>query len=76
VFKQPEFKDTFTKIYGKSAIEDESRKYDPVPILKAEIYEPVKKRDKKLEVKKQAKPEMPLQGPSKGGRTPQSGTLA
>jgi WD repeat-containing protein 70 len=44
--------------------------------MKAEINEPLKRREKKLEQKKVMKPEMPLQGPAKGGRTPQSGTLA
>jgi len=34
------------------------------------------KRKKQKDVKKTLKPEMPLQGPAKGGRTPQSGTLA
>ena len=37
----------------------------------------MRKRERKLkEAKKVMKPEMPLQGPAKGGRTPQSGTLA
>lgn len=37
----------------------------------------MRRRERKLrEAKKVSKPELPLQGPSKGGRTPQSGTLA
>lgn len=76
VFKSTAFKETFTKICGPSEIEDQRNNHEPVPILKAEIYEPMKKREKKAETKKLIKPEMPLQGPSKGGRTPQSGTLA
>ena len=69
-FQQPVFTETFSRIYGKSKFVDQETNFEPVPILKAEIFEPVKKRDKKIEVKKQAKPEMPLQGPAKGGRTP------
>lgn len=42
-----------------------------------EAYDPMRRRERKLrEQKKVIKPELPLQGPSKGGRTPQSGTLA
>jgi len=42
-----------------------------------EAYDPMRRRERKLkEAKKVIKPELPLQGPSKGGRTPQSGTLA
>jgi len=48
-----------------------------VPIFKPEDHDPQRKREKKLkDDKRQMKPLMPLQGPSKGGRTPQSGTLA
>ena len=37
----------------------------------------MRRRERKLrEAKRVIKPELPLQGPSKGGRTPQSGTLA
>ena len=42
-----------------------------------EFYDPEHmKRKKQKDIKKTLKPEMPLQGPAKGGRTPQSGTLA
>jgi len=76
VFKSDDFKSTYTKIYGVTDLEERGNKFEPVPILKAEIYEPMKRREKKAEIKKQIQPEMPLQGPAKGGRTPQSGTLA
>lgn len=76
VFKSEQFKESFKKVYGTTEPEDDAIKYRPVPILEAEVYEPMRKRDKKLETKKLVKPEMPLQGPAKGGRTPQSGTLA
>lgn len=59
-FQQPEFTETFSRIVGKSKLLEQAKNFDPVPIMKAEIFEPVKKRDKKLEIKKQAKPEMPL----------------
>jgi hypothetical protein len=75
-FKSDQFKDTYKKIYGETDIDNEAKKYEPVPILKAEIYEPMRRREQKAEIKKIIKPEMPLQGPAKGGRTPQSGTLA
>ena len=36
-----------------------------------EAYDPMRRRERKLrEAKKVVKPELPLQGPSKGGRTP------
>jgi hypothetical protein len=48
-----------------------------VPTVPAEAYDPQKKREKKLLDNKRAmRPEKPIQGPGKGGRVPQSGTLA
>ena len=48
-----------------------------VPVVPAEAYDPQKKREKKLQDTKRAmRPEKPIQGPGKGGRVPQSGTLA
>ncbi len=48
-----------------------------VPVVPAEVYDPQKKREKKMQdLKRQMRPEKPIQGPGKGGRTPQSGTLA
>ena len=42
-----------------------------------EAYDPMRRRERKLrEAKKVIKPELPLQGPAKGGRTSQSGTHA
>lgn len=42
-----------------------------------EAYDPMRRRERKMrEAKKVVKPELPLQGPAKGGRTPASGTLA
>ena len=36
-----------------------------------EAYDPMRRRERKLrEAKKVVKPELPLQGPAKGGRTP------
>ena len=47
------------------------------PYIPPEVFDPMRKRERKLkDAKKVMKPEMPLQGPAKGGRTPQSGTLA
>lgn len=75
-FKSDQFKETYRRIYGEIQMDNEAKKYEPVPILKAEIYEPMRRREQKAEIKKIIKPEMPLQGPAKSGRTPQSGTLA
>lgn len=48
-----------------------------VPIVPVEEYDPKKKREKKVQERLQImKPEKPIQGPGKGGRIPQSGTLA
>ncbi len=48
-----------------------------VPVVPAEVYDPQKKREKKMQdLKRQMRPEKPIQGTGKGGRTPQSGTLA
>ena len=48
-----------------------------VPFIPPEAYDPMRRREKKLkDAKRVMKPELPLQGPAKGGRTPQSGTLA
>ena len=45
--------------------------------ISPDLYDPMRRRERKLkEAKKVVKPELPLQGPAKGGRTPQSGTLA
>lgn len=48
-----------------------------VPVVPVEAYDPQKKREKKLQdSKREMRPEKPIQGPGKGGRVPQSGTLA
>ena len=52
VFKSDDFKSTYTKIYGVTDLEERGNKFEPVPILKAEIYEPMKRREKKAEIKK------------------------
>jgi hypothetical protein len=56
--------------------EDESQNF-AMSYIPPEFYDPEQmKKKKQKEIKKTLKPEMPLQGPAKGGRTPQSGTLA
>ena len=48
-----------------------------VPYVPAEAYDPQKKREKKImDNKRVMRPENPIQGPGKGGRVPESGTLA
>ncbi len=48
-----------------------------VPIVPVEAYDPQKKREKKVQERLAVmRPEKPIQGPGKGGRVPQSGTLA
>jgi hypothetical protein len=48
-----------------------------VPYVPAEAYDPQKKREKKImDNKRVMRPEKPIQGPGKGGRVPESGTLA
>jgi hypothetical protein len=74
VFNQEGFRRTFNKFYGESEIEKQQKNFDPIPIM-SEVYEPtlengMRKRDVKAETKKLVKPEMPLQGPARGGRTP------
>lgn len=80
VFNHSELEDELLKAREERAKAGNSYPSKPESesiFISPDQYDPMRRRERKLkEAKKVVKPELPLQGPAKGGRTPQSGTLA
>lgn len=80
VYNHSELEDELLKVRedrAKNGGQNPKKPENDSIFIPPEAYDPMRRRERKLrEAKKVSKPELPLQGPSKGGRTPQSGTLA